>query len=336
MNVPSSAIIGLRKAAILVISLDRAAADLLLEQMNPKQAQAVRQAVMDLGPVDPKEKREILAEFQRRTPRGPATSAPGVELDPGLAKKIASPAAGVPARAPAQRVSGQPFQLLREAEVEKLVRILLPERPQTIALVLSHMPPAQAGNVLARLHPGLQTDVIRRLVDLEETDPEILAEVERGLESRLSEQVRMQRRRVAGLSAVTGILEACSQPVGMQILDNLSSQDQQLAEKLSPEQFEFGDLLEFDDATLGVTLRAAEMELIVLALVGAPPEWTERFLGLATEAQARQVRRELEHLGPMRLSDVEEARQRLAELARRLAMQGRIRLPRKATMAIAA
>ena len=118
---------------------------------------------------------------------------------------------------------GEPFRFLRDAEADKLVRVLAGERPQTIALVLSHLPPQQAGSVLARLQPALQNEVVRRLVDLEETDPEILREVEQALQSRLSEQVQMQRRRVAGLAAVAGILQASDGRTGMQILDNLAA-----------------------------------------------------------------------------------------------------------------
>jgi len=329
---------GIRKAAILVTSLDQASADRVLDQMDAEQARQVRQAIMDLGPIDSQEQREIVAEFRRccapsagaPSPgaRSPRESLPGVEVDAELAKKFAPPSLDRSGSEDAEpRPSGPPFRFLREAEVDKLARVLATERPQTIALVLPHMPPQHAGNVLARLSAGLQVDVIRRLVDLEETDPQILREVERGLQLRLSEQVPMQRRRVAGLSAVAGILEACDQQVGTEILENLSHHDRQLAARLNPGGFEFVDLVEAGDEAIAVTLRSADSELIQLALVGAPPEWIERFLGLIPDAQARQVRHDLRQLGPTRLSDVEEARRRLAELARHLALQRRIRLP---------
>ena len=327
---------GIRKAAIFVASLDRASADRVLEEMEPQQAQLVRQAILDLGPIDPKDQREVLAEFRRRASRTAPEPVVGVEIDETLAKKFVPSTLAPSAPIPAQRPSDPPFRFLREAEADNLVRVLLPERPQTIALVLSHMPPEHAGNVLARLPSKLQVDVIRRLVDLEETDPEILEEVERGLKSRLSEQVRIERRRVAGLPAVAEILEACQEQVGMQILDNVSLHDRSLAEKLGPGRFEPVEVADLDDESLAATLRAADAELIMLALVGALPPRIERFLAMVPEAQSRQIGRELKHLGPTRLSDVEEARRRLAELARRLAIEGRVRLPRKTPMAAAA
>lgn len=322
---------GIRKAAIFVASLDRAAADLVLDQMQAEQAQAVRQAIMDLDALDPREQGTIIAEFRRvRSPA--AATPPGVDLDAGLAQKFAPPLRPAPSLA-GSRPSAPPFRFLRDAEIDKLVRVLIAERPQTIALVLAHLPPQHAGDVLARLEPELQVDVVRRLVDLEEADPEILGEVERGLQSRLSEQVQMQRRRVAGLAAVAGILDACDHRVGTKILDNLNAFDRPLAEKLGPPpaevEIDFADLAGLPDQSLAVTLRAADAELILLALVGATPVCVERFLSLVPEADARQVRHELTHLGPTRLSDVEEARERLAELARQLAVEGQIAVPGK-------
>jgi flagellar motor switch protein FliG len=320
---------GIRKAAVFVSSLDRAAADLVLEQMSPQQAQAVRQAMVGLGEVASEEQHRVLDEFRRLEPLTPGKNPPGIELDDSLAQALARPPERRSGDSEEWRPADVPFRFLREAETEKLAKILVAERPQVIALVLSHLAPEQAGKVLARLAPATQVDVVRRLVDLEETDPEILHDVERGLEKRLSELVRMQRRRVAGLSAVAGILEASEQQIGMQLLDNLAQHDHALADRLMPEPFEFTDLLAFDDRTLAKVLAAAELELVILALVGAPPEWSARLVRLLAEPEARQVNRALGSPGPTRLSDVEEARSRLAELAGQMAIQGRIELPRR-------
>ena len=118
-----------------------------------------------------------------------------------------------------------PFDFLREAEEEKLSQLLGGERPQTIALVLSHLPPERAGEVLARFAPPLQVEVVRRLADLENTDPETLREVEQALEARLSRQFAIERGRAAGPEAVARILAACDSRVVGNILDNLAAYD---------------------------------------------------------------------------------------------------------------
>jgi len=325
---------GIRKAAILVSSLDEKSADRLLEQMGPEQAQRVRQAVFDLGEIDPAEQKRVIEEFFRRGPLIPQKQHAGVELDAGLADRMSSDS-GAQAPRPAAGAEEQPFRFLQQAEHDKLAKILITERPQTIALVLAHLVPEQASAVLARFPSTLQIEVLRRLATLEETQPEILQEVEQALESRLSQQVQMQRRRVAGLSAVSAILEASSKRVGTQLIDNLTIHDQALAEKLGPERIEFSELTALDDDSLARVLASAEPEVIELALVGAPLATIDRFLAVLPETDARQVRYQLEHPGPTRLSDVEEARLRLAEVARRLAFTRQINLGRRTRTAAA-
>ncbi len=319
---------GIRKAAILVACLDRAAADAVLEQLGPADAQRVRQAVVVLEDVPDNEQRLVVDEFFRLGPRAAAGESTGVELRGRLAEEIGyAPSATTAKRAAGGGQRSAPFVRLRETEDEKLARLLAGERPQTIALVLSHLSARQAGGVLARLQANLQTEVVRRLVDLEETDAAVLEEVEQALESRLLRQVPMQRRRVAGLQAIGGILEASDGEVRLQILDNLAAHDGTLAERLSPPPMEFGELAELDDGTLEEVFRAAEPQWIMPALLGASQEISERVLNILPRGQSALLRRKLQQPGPFRLSDVETARQKIAEVAARVAYaRGKIEL----------
>jgi len=324
---------GIRKAAILVASLDRSAADRLLDQMEPDQAQRIRQLTMELDPIDPEEQRQVVDEFFRMRPIAPEKQPPGIELDGSLARRLScspSRCSSVEASGESDTSGNRPFCFLHDAEGEKLARLLARERPQTIALVLAHLPPEQAGHVLVRLSPAQQVEVVHRLVDIEETEPEILREVERALELRFSEQVLVQRRRVAGFAAVKGVLKASEGEVGAAILGNLASRDRRLAERLSPERPDFGDLTRADDATLATVFQAAEEELVVLTLADAPPEFRARILAKLSESKAMRLGDHLAHLGPICLSDIEEARRRIAELAHQLAVEGQIEFPRRA------
>ncbi|MGD0901219.1 MAG: FliG C-terminal domain-containing protein [Thermoguttaceae bacterium] len=317
---------GLRKAAILVASLDTAAADALLDQLAPDEARQVRGLVVELGNIDAGEQRRVIDEFFRAGPAAPVANPsrlvppknpPGIEMDSRAARVISDRARlQGPRRSEADRQDDRPFQFLQEAEAEKLARLLAAERPQTVALVLSHLPPERAGAVLSRLPGAAQAEVVRRLVDLEEADPEILREVEEALQSRLSEQVQMQRRRVAGLEAVAGILEATGRNAGSRILDNLSAHDPALAERLGQRPLEFDDLAALDDDLLAEVFDSAGCELLIPALVGASEELIGRMLGHLPADEADRIRRELNSPGPLRLSDVEEARREVARLAR--------------------
>jgi flagellar motor switch protein FliG len=329
----------LRKAAILVASLDTPTAVLLLAQMGSQQADQVRHAILRLSDVDPTEQNEIIEEFFRIGPLIPQKHPPGIELDDALARQLASlkpEKASEPEREPEPTSDEPPFRFLHEAEFESLTPFLRREHPQTIAVVLSHLPPDRAGEVLAQLPATVQVEVIRRLVDLDEADPRVLREVERGLESWLSEQSRDRQRRAAGLAAVSAILTAASGGTRRNILTNLTRHDRALAGKLRPDRFHFADLIELDDSTVLAVLKAADPELIVLALAGARAELVQRITRQLPTEQGRALTKALVHLGPTRLADVEESQQALADLAVDLEAEGRITLGSNRRISVAA
>jgi flagellar motor switch protein FliG len=128
----------------------------------------------------------------------------------------------------------------------------------------------------------------------------------------------MQRRRVAGMEAVSGILEESSSEVSMKIIDNLSARDRNLAQRFAPPPLRFEDLEKLDDVTLAAIFRAIETPWIMPALLGASPRMIERALGGLPFDRAEEIRGKLQDPGPIRLSDVETARKRIAEIARRM------------------
>ncbi len=221
---------------------------------------------------------------------------------------------------PAPPASGDtsPFGFLCEAEEERLSQLLNTERPQTIALVLSHLPPERAGEVLTHFAPPLQVEVVRRLVDLENTDPETLREVEQALEARLSRQFAVERGRAAGPETVAKILASCDGRVAESILDNLAAYDEPLAKRLGRRPVEFDNLVRLDDAALLAVFRAAEPEVAQAALLGAPPPMVERILRRMIPEEAGILRRKLDCPEPIRLSDVEDARRQIAALAQEM------------------
>jgi len=254
----------------------------------------------------------------------------GIELDGELARRLIE-------RHQAQSESPAcvPFGLLRKTDFRRIARILEGELPQTIALVLAHLPPRQAGRVLVSLAPAAQADVLRCLVDLEQANPETLREIERSLASRLAEQVPMQPRRVAGLKAVNGILEAARGQIGRQILDNLAAHDESLAAEFEScvapdaDRPSLEDLAQCDLGGRAALCEAAGEELLALALVGAPPEIADRLLAGLPHARAAAIRRSLDRPQPTRLSDVDAAKEELIELAATLAAAGRLVLPER-------
>jgi len=223
----------LRKAAILLASIDRKSANALLAQMPPAQAARTRQAVKDLGKVAPQERDAVIREFLRVGPMVPKEEHTGIELDGSLAARLAGSdaqkaqrTAGPPVAAP------PPFRFLHETTGEMLAPLLQRENPQAVAVVLSHLPAERAADVLARLPAKQQTEVIHRVVHLDQTDLEIVREIEEELDSLLSEQLHTVRRHTAGLAAMHDILAAADQGDRKEILANLAGHDDSLAKEL--------------------------------------------------------------------------------------------------------
>ncbi|MHB8899071.1 MAG: FliG C-terminal domain-containing protein [Thermoguttaceae bacterium] len=300
---------GLRKVAIVVACLDGQSADRVLQKMSHEDAERVREAILELRSVDTQEQRRVIDEFLNAAP----ASRTGRDSD----SKVMF--ARVPSRPDAR--SPRMFASLGDMSPEGLASILSTERPQTIALVLSHLPPELSGKVLVRFPPHVQPEVFRRLVDLEETDPEILAEIEASLQERLSQTFALPRRRVAGLSAVEGILKASDRSTGTQLYRNLTSHDEQLAAQLQPERLEFDDLEWIDYADLQELLDSVEPDLLSLAMVGASPAVMHRVSAALPAARAAALRQELSHPAPTRLSDVETARERIGLIAQRVGIR---------------
>ncbi len=238
---------GIRKAAILVTSLDQAAASLLLDQLSTECADLVRDAVLDIEELDADERRQVIEEFRRIESLVPDPCPPGIDLVslPACPRGQSFSAAeeltlAEQAVESAPQEATQPFAFLRAIAEEQLSELLAQERPQTIALVLSHLSPEKAGEVLLRFSPSVQVEIVRRLVDRENTDPETLREVEQALETRMQRQSVAQRERAAGPQAVARIFASCNSRVVEGILTNLAAYDRPLAERLGCRTLEFG------------------------------------------------------------------------------------------------
>ncbi|MEN6404905.1 MAG: FliG C-terminal domain-containing protein [Thermoguttaceae bacterium] len=316
---------GIRKAALFVAGLDQTVADRLLEQMGPERARQVREAMRTIDAIDLQEQQRVIDEFQRIEPMIPPQSPAGIELDKlsidqarhDFAAELDAPASS--GTTVQDATPPAPFEFLRDADDPRLAELLSTERPQTIALVLSHLPPERAGATLAHFDPSLQVEVVRRLVDLENTDPETLRQIERTLEERLARQIVASRReRANGPQTVARILAACGGATAGEIVDHLAQFDPSLAEMLGYQPLEFDDLAQLDDALLTATFQATDPDVAMAALLGATPTLVERVLGGLAPEQAKQWRRRLERPEPIRLSDIDAARRQVAATARHL------------------
>ncbi|MBI2823493.1 MAG: hypothetical protein HYX69_02240 [Planctomycetia bacterium] len=303
----------IRRAAILVATLDAATADGLLAQMPSDQAVRVRQAIDELAEVDAAEEAAILEEFlghggvgSRHAPPSPV--ADGVEWQ--LAERP---------RAEGSSAGAEPSsEFLNDTPCADLVALLERERPQTICVVVSRLSPIRAQRVLAALAPALRADVMRRLIDLDRADAEAIKDVERGLHFRVVECLESEQARAVGLAQVAQLVDRAEPALKQQILANLADHDAQLAAQVDPRRLEFADLELLPAARLAALARAVDRQVLLLALAGASREFVRQVQRQLPSSEVKSLRRSLANLGPTRLADVEEAQRQLVSLAQRV------------------
>lgn len=316
---------GIRKAAVFIAALDCSAADALLDRLPDAQARRVRDAVVALRGVDSGEQRRVRDEFLRRHSMAPKPEPGGIELDGNLAHLATGTRSGAPMRAVAGKCGGSPpFAFLSDAAGGDLADALRSERPQTIALVLAHLPPRRASEVLARLEPAGQAEVIRRLASLEEADPDVVLEVEQAIQSRVARQWGIRPKRVVGMKAVEGILQMSDPRLSRTIAETLGTEAEDAAAPHPEPAIEFEELPTMDTSSLVTLFREAGRPLAAAALLGAPVAMVNRVLGGLPREESAWLRLQLDQPGPIRLRDVEEARQRITQLAMKLRHEGRI------------
>lgn len=308
----------LRKAAILISALDTDAADRLLDQMPAEQAAAVRHWMVELDTIDPEEQRSAMAEFVRSArgstfetwslPRSlPATIAP------------AKPHVKPPTTA---AEPGRPFEFLDQASTEAVMPLLGGEHPQTIALVLSHLPEARAAELIAALPQAIQAEVLRRLGDLEEADIEVVREVEAALRARIEQHLRDERRREQGTTTVARILSAAAPHVRHQLLPHLRVEEQHRIERPEPppRTATFADLEPLSPLAWRMIFAQVDRATLQLALLGTSPELFERLLQALPKGEAVLWRYQMHQQGPLRLSDIDRAQHEVAAQAEELGL----------------
>jgi flagellar motor switch protein FliG len=201
---------------------------------------------------------------------------------------------------------------------------IIDEHPQTIALILCHLPPSQAADIISALPAERQLSVIRRVATMGQTSPEIIEEVEKGLEHRMSSVMSQQFENAGGVSSVAEILNVIDRATEQSLLENLAQEDAELVDEIRRLMFIFEDIAKLDDRDIQNLLKNVETSQWAMALKGASEELREKVLKNMSKRAADLLREEMEYLGPVRLSQVEQTQQQIVDVVRRLEDAGEL------------
>jgi flagellar motor switch protein FliG len=220
-----------------------------------------------------------------------------------------------------------PLERLGQVPAQQLAPLLAHEHPQTIALILSQLEPAKAAGVLHHLPEGLQAEVAYRIATMENVTPIALAHLSESLDA-MTRDILGDLKGVGGPKVVADILNLSGASVEKKVLDQMDAQAPQVAETVRNMMFVFADIAKLSDREIQELLREVDQKDLVVALKAANEELKQKILNNMSEQVRTFIAEEMEFLGPMRLTEVEEVQLRIVQQVRRLEEQGRITVVR--------
>ena len=321
---------GKEKAAIALIAMGPELSAEVFKHMREDEIEELTLEIASMRTVPPEQKDKILGELYHMYLAQEYIAQGGIDY----AKEILERALGSQkAMEIIERLTAslqvRPFEFIRSTDPGQLLTFIQGEHPQTIALILAFLQPEQAGTILTALPPEKQVDVTKRLALMEHTSPEVIHEVERVLEAKLSALAGQDSTQVGGVEALVEVLNQVDRATEKTILENLEEQEPELAEEIKRRLFTFEDIVHLDDRAVMRVLREIDLTKdLPLALKVASEEVKTKIFNNLSKRAVETLQEEMDYLGPVRLRDVEEAQQRIVNTIRKLEEVGEIIIAR--------
>ncbi len=316
---------GVSKAAILLLNMDKDVAAAVLRHLDEDIVEDITREIAQLDLVGQDERGKVIEEFYNIALARSYAKQGGLGYAKLLLQKALPPdQASHVMKLIEHQVNRRPFSFLAKTDAENLLTFIQDEHPQTIALILSHLTPSKASQVLSDLPVAKQIEVVSRIANMENTNPEVVREVEQGLAARLSGIVSQTFQKVGGVESVAEMLNLADRSTEKGILEALEGQDPDLVEQIRRLMFVFEDILLVNDKGIQAVLKEIENEELALALKTASEELREKIFKNMSERASQLIKEDMEFMGPVRVSDVESAQQKIVDVVRRLEDAGEV------------
>ena len=310
---------GIQKAAILLIALGPEKSASIFKHLKEDEIEELTLEIANTRSVSPQTKESVLNEFYQVCLAQQYIAEGGI----GYAKELLDKALGSDK---AQEVitkltaslQVRPFEFVRKTDPSQVLNFIQDEHPQTIAMILSYLSPAQAAMILGALTPEKQADVAKRIAKMDRTSPDVIKEVERVLERKLSSLINQDYTIVGGVDAIVGILNTVDRGTEKHIMESLEIEEPELADEIRKKMFVFEDILLLDDRAIQRVLRDVDNNDLAGALKGANEEVQNVIFKNLSKRLAAMIREDMEFMGPVRMKDVEEAQQKIVGIIRKL------------------
>ncbi len=310
---------GLQKAAILLIALGPERSANVFKHLKEDEIEELTLEIANTRNITPKVKDDVISEFYQVCLAQQYIAEGGINYAKELLEKSfgADKAMDVIGKLTAS-LQVKPFEFIRKTDASQLLNFIQDEHPQTIALILSYLSAAQSALILSALPPDRQADVARRIAIMDRTSPEVIKEVEKVLESKLSSLVNQDYTIIGGVDAVVEILNTVDRGTEKHIMETLEIEEPELADEIRKKMFVFEDILPLDDRAIQRVLRDVDNGDLATALKGSNEEVQNAIFNNLSKRLAAMIKEDMEFMGPVRMKDVEEAQQKIVNVIRKL------------------
>ena len=314
-----------QKAAIVLVSLGQRAGAEVFRHLKDDEIEELTLEIAGLGPISAELKQRTIQEFyetavaQNYITEGGLAYARGV-----LEEALGSEKANKVLDRLSQSIQVSPFEFLRRTDASQILNAVANEHPQTVALILAYIPSETAGQVISSLPDDIQSEVAMRLALMDRTAPEVIHEIESVLERKLSSVINQDFTTAGGVKALVEVLGAVDRGTERTILESLEEQSPDLADEVRRLMFLFEDIVMLDDRSIQQVLREVDGKDLAVALKGTSDTVQEKILKNMSSRAAEIIKEDLEFMGPVRVSQVEEAQQKIVGVIRKLEEAGTI------------
>ena len=317
------ALSGLQKSALLLIQIGKDRAARVMQEMSDEEVELLSAEIMRMSNVPREISADIIDEFYENTMAMSAVRLGSGGMD--YAQKVLEQTFGKEKAAEImeklmQGMQGQPFDFLKSADPREIVTLIQPEHPQTIALILAHLRPDHAARVMAGLGPKLQGEVAVRIAQLE-----MVSLVASALQKKAEQVINNEEMQaVGGVEPLVDIINRADPGTEKMILTGLEERDEELADEVRSRMFVFEDIVMLEDRGIQLVLRQVDGAQLALALKGTNEELRSRLMKNLSERARQNVMEEIDMLGSVRMSQVQEARAAIVQLIRKMEESGQI------------
>ena len=320
---------GRQKAAIFLVTIGSEISSEIFKYLREDEIETLTFEIARLETIEPDQKDAILQEFQELMMANQFISTGGIDFARELLEKsLGSQKAIDIINRLTSSLQVRPFDFIRRTDPAHLLNFIQQEHPQTIALILAYLEPNKASIILQNLPHEVQSDVARRIATMDRTSPEVLREVERVLEKKLSTLSSEDYSAAGGVESIVEILNLVDRASEKQIIEALEDEDPELAEEIKKRMFVFEDIVMLDDRSIQKVMREVDSQELAKALKSVDTEVQDKIFRNMSKRAASMLKEDMEYMGPVRLKDVEEAQQKIVSIIRHLEDTGEIVIAR--------